>query len=556
MPHKVLSGGLSFVASLFSSNRPWEPIKAIGRLLGKAGETFPWLAPIVSGILAAISFPPFQKGFIAWFALTPLLVTLRRKTMLRAAGSAWLFGWTFAAAAFFWVNSITSVNLISFLLMVMVLSFYFPAFGLFYAFLNRAIGPWMILGAPAIWVVIEYARSNLLFLALPWNLLGHSQYSFVAAIQIADIAGVYGVSFLVVMVNEVLSRIPDALQLQKHKIFDHDYTLNTARIWKSQVAIAALVLAAALAYGFFSLKASKATDHIRIGLVQNGVRARHVAQRSEQESILDTFQTLTRKAAREGPELIIWPASSLPAPITVSRFVRDSVTKLAKETQAYLVVGSATFEKFKPLKQGERPYSNSEFVVSPDGRIDGPYNKVILLPFDEYLPLQGLVEWPVWITPLRQGFLPGDTLKLFEVGPAKFGTPICWENMFPDFFRKFVKRGANLMISVTNEGFMEHSRAQYQSLAINVFRAVENRISVIRASSVGVSAVIDPKGNILDRVHDEARHDLFVSGFIVRDVPLFNSSSLYTHYGDVFAYLMIGVVMVSLLFALHSKRPS
>jgi apolipoprotein N-acyltransferase len=247
------------------------------------------------------------------------------------------------------------------------------------------------------------------------------------------------------------------------------------------------------------------------------------------------------------PDLIVWPASSLPAPITASRLVRYTVAKLVRETGSYLLAGGAGYEKMGPPRDGYLPYSNSEFLISPSGRLAGQYNKIRLLPFNEYIPLYGEITWPRWITTIKKSFLPGDSYTIFKVKEAKFGSPICWENFFPNLFRRFVKDGANFMVSETNEGFYGRTAAPYQTLSITVFRAVENRVAIARSATTGVSAFIDPSGKIVERIQDKDGKDLFVSGFLVRDVPLSNKKTFYTLYGDVFAYILIGLALLGVM---------
>jgi len=259
---------------------------------------------------------------------------------------------------------------------------------------------------------------------------------------------------------------------------------------------------------------------------------------SEQEQVAHmlAYQRLTLEAAKYGPDLIVWPASSLPAPIAGSRMVRMVIEYLGYQTGSYLLVGGAGYEKMKPRKIRHLPYSNSEFLISPVGHVVKQYNKIRLLPFNEYVPLSNLVKWPGWITNVKESFLAGDSFTLFEVAGARFGTPVCWENMFPDFFRRFVRDGANLMVSVTNDGFFGRTAGPHQTLAANVFRAVENRVGIVRASPTGVSALVSPNGEITDRVLGTGGNDLFVSGYLVGVMPLSNKKTFYTRFGDIFAY--------------------
>ena len=140
--------------------------------------------------------------------------------------------------------------------------------------------------------------------------------------------------------------------------------------------------------------------------------------------------------------------------------------------------------------------------------------------------------------------MPGDRYTLFQVGKARFGTPICWENEFPDVYRRFVREGANFMVTVTNESAFGANAGPYQTLAMNAFKAVENRVAIARAATTGVSAFIDSRGRIVSRVKDRDGRDLYVAGILLWDVPLADEKSFYTLHGDLFAQVMAAAALL------------
>jgi apolipoprotein N-acyltransferase len=158
------------------------------------------------------------------------------------------------------------------------------------------------------------------------------------------------------------------------------------------------------------------------------------------------------------------------------------------------------------------------------------------------------------MTRLEKSFVPGDGYKLFRVSQARFGAPICWENSFPDLFRRFVLGGANFMASVTNESAFGATAGPHQTLAMNAFRAVENRVAIARAATTGVSAFIDSRGRIVSRIKDGRGADLFVAGTLTWDVPLSRERTFYTLHGDVFAQLVAGAALLILLGCARIKR--
>jgi apolipoprotein N-acyltransferase len=277
---------------------------------------------------------------------------------------------------------------------------------------------------------------------------------------------------------------------------------------------------------------------------------------ADQARQLREYDRLTREAAQTKPDLIVWPASSLPAPIHSSRLVKEVLKQLSQETGTHLLVGGAGIEKFGPSKEGYSPFSNSEFLISPGGKIKAQYHKIRLVPFNEYLPFHENT-WPSWITNLQKSFIPGREYTLFEVSGIRFGTPICWESLFPDLFRRFVLDGAQFMACVTNEGFYGRTSAPYQSLAMSVFRAVENRITIARSAPTGVSAFINPYGAIVDRIRDRKGDDLFVSGILVKDIQIHATrKTIYTTYGDGFAYVMLCIAALMVIGSILKERRS
>jgi apolipoprotein N-acyltransferase len=509
--------------------------------------------PLISALCAVFSLPAFEYGFLAWFCLVPFLYALRQVDSIGGAALGFLFGYVYGYGTFAWLPATEGVSQAQFIfLIVPTFSLFYVAFGLLYSQVRPAVSSWIIIVGPALWVALEYARANFFFLSLPWNFFAHSQYRYLSLIQIADITGMYGVSFLVVMVNQFLSQVLEFFSRPGKKGPRDISGSRSAKYWVPSGILIIILIAFTIFYGRQSINMPEEYGHLRVAIVQANVMARDNMSRAEQLEHLKPYRQLSLKAAEKDPDLIIWPASSLPASFR-SRVVRRTVQQIARESGTYLLVGGAGVEKLKPRKEGQLPYSNSEFLIGPNGRIKKQYNKIHLVPFNEYLPLQGKIKWPRWITPLELSFIRGEEYTLFEVSEAKFGTPICWEGMFSNLFRHFVKAGANFMVNVTNDGFTGRTAAPYQTLAMTVFRAVENRVVVLRASTTGVSCYISPTGEIVERIRDNNGSDIFVSGILVRDVPLHNTKTFYAMYGDMFAFTAIGVSIAALLVSIYAR---
>jgi apolipoprotein N-acyltransferase len=391
-------------------------------------------------------------------------------------------------------------------------------------------------------VTVEYLRANCFFLSLPWNFVCHSQYGQSSLLRITSITGMYGVSFLIVMVNQFLCLSAEytAGRKEAKRI---ELTSGKPRGFNIVIpaAIVAASLGATLVFGHAPHRSVEQDRHsIRVAVIQPNSTVSEKMTIAAQRIHLEKYRTLSLKAAAGNPDLIIWPASSLPAPLRASRLVPRLVRQIAQESGAYLLVGGSGTEKLGLKTKKQQPNANSEFLFDPRGRMVQQYHKMQLVPFDEYLPLDGILKWPRWITTLEKSFVQGNEYTVFQVAGSKFGAPICWESLFPDLFRGFVGNGANLMINVTNEGLYGRTAAPYQTLAMTVFRAVENSVPVIRCGPTGVSALIRPDGVIAERVRDQAGLDIFVSGLLMLDLELSEKKTLYTRHGDLFAFGCIG----------------
>jgi len=264
---------------------------------------------------------------------------------------------------------------------------------------------------------------------------------------------------------------------------------------------------------------------------------------------LERHIRLTRDAvtANKNTSLIIWPETSVQGSLTQDLALLTTLSGLAREINAYLLVGSAVHPKFGSREFRQGHWFNSAFLFSSSGRPSGKYDKILLLPFAEYLPHAETVPWPAELVSRASHYIPGKDYKIFNIDGVRFGVAICWESIFPDHFRRFVLAGAQIMLNITNEAWFGETAAPYQFLAMNVFRAVENRVSIVRSANTGVSGFIGPFGNILGTVKD-GDENLFVAGYLTMDVPIARQRTFYTRYGDVFAYLNLGA---SVLLMLH-----
>ena len=404
-----------------------------------------------------------------------------------------------------------------------------------------------LLATPFIWVSIEYIRSNLSFLALPWALLGHSQYQYPLIIQFASFAGAYGISFLMAFANAALA----AIILSCYAKFENDETIKVSptsrRAAISMLLTTVAFTGLALIYGYMVLSQPINAQGIKTSVLQGNIDQEMKSDpKKYSQFIMQKYTDLTRQASKAKPKLIVWPEAATPGFVLKNMSLHRQITSLVKEAKTYFLIGSSEYPKFaKPSSLTPKDIGNSALFFSSEGKVVGQYLKIHLVPFGEYVPYVGIIPWPSFVVPEdRDNYeIPGKEFTLFPIDDAKFGVLICWEIVFPELFRAFVKNGANFMINVTNEGWFGQTAAPYQMAAVNVFRAVENRIAVARAANTGISCFIDPYGRITGRVKNNDK-DIFVEGYLTQKIPLSHEKTFYTNYGDVFVYTILGLTVL------------
>ncbi len=517
------------------------------------------LLACASGFLYPLCFPDFDLGVLAWIALIPLHLAVEPVTPRRAFRIGWLSGLIGFTGTMSWV--VTAMHLYgkmplaaSYAVMVLLTAYlgsYVALYAVGYAKLRRAAPSLLFLTAPGLWVSLELLRTYFLS-GLPWALLGYSQYRWLAIIQFADHTGVYGVSFLIVLVNLALTELMNWLLARVRR-------RDQVRFAWQAPAAAVFAVTIAWAYGQNALDAHAASPDTRtlsIGLVQANIDQAHKWDVAYRQETLERYRRLTAQVA-DRSDLIIWPEAATPFFFELEPQYRLEVTAMAREARAPILFGSPALR----YSLDRRPYLlNSAYLLSPDGQITGRYDKQHLVPFGEYIPLHSSLLF--FLDKLVEGigdFEAGTTPTILTIRPqaashpqgreerpvVKFGVVICYEVIFPDLVREFAANGAEFMATITNDAWFGRSAAPHQHFGMVVFRSVENRMAFARAANTGVSGFIDPAGRILQAT------PIFTEDAVTGAIPVQRHPTFYTRYGDVFAY---GCVIITGLFAVGAER--
>jgi apolipoprotein N-acyltransferase len=371
---------------------------------------------------------------------------------------------------------------------------------------------WLV--APVVWTALEYVRTYA-FTGLPWGLLGVPQYRSIHLVQVSSITGVYGVSFIVMLVNAAA----------------YECVRRRGVGCLAPLAAAALVLEACLAYGTWWLwRDWPPAGKVRVGIVQGNVPQEEKFGEGFQQEIIQRFHDLTITLKPVKADLIVWPETSVPGYYWYDPVIRGSIAGLLAEMKTPLLLGSNHVYDLENPK-----YYNSAFFVGADGETVGRYDKMHLVLFGEIVPCKTIFPFLMRVVPFEEDFTPGSEFTVFPFTEGNFAALICFEDIMPDLGRNFVKRGARFLVNVTNDAWFGRTSQPYQQVAHAVFRCVENCVSMVRATNTGLSCFIDPHGRIIGVLRDRSGQELYVQGTAAADIPLARTSTFYTRWGNVFA---------------------
>jgi apolipoprotein N-acyltransferase len=521
-----------------------------------------WLLVVLSAALQVAIFPLPNLYFLAWFAITPLLVALLRtrppQTLQLTEGakllpaSPWqgfLLGYVCGILWFcgtcYWIYStmhqwgglsvLTALGAL--LLFSLYLGLYFAVFGLVIALLaakspfrNLPGLTWAVLLAPAVWVGLELARTDIS--GFPWNLLGTTQVDNIPLARIATATGVYGLSFEIMVVNAAMAA---AFLVKRQK--------------RRTLLVASIAAAVVLQSGSLVKPHALPGDHTAV-LVQANVPVLENADWTP-----EYFQTTLRELSalsinppgheEQKPDLIVWPESPAPFYTNDPNFQR-ATGDLARQAQAWTLIGTVGVANQRP-GAAEQIY-NSAVLVSPNGEWLSRYDKVHLVPFGEYVPFKKLFAFASGLTEQVGQFTPGRSRAPLEADDVKLGVFICYESIFPDEVRQFASKGAQVFINLSNDGWYGDSGAYAQHLKQSRMRAVENERWLLLDTNTGVTASVDPFGRIVVGAPRKVRTALLAP------YALSNITTFYTRHRDWFAFACAIICVVALGMRIAFRR--
>jgi apolipoprotein N-acyltransferase len=479
-------------------------------------------------------FPLPDWNLLVWIACAPLLaaVTSERR-ILHGFLLAYISGAIFLTGSCYWfvyvmerhggLGPALAVGVL--LLFVLVFAVFFGAFGLIETWVARSSRSYALLLSPALWVTMEIARTYLIT-GFPWNLLGYAVQAN-GLQRLASYTAVYGLSFLAVATSALLAWV----------------FLEPGR---RSAQIATLTwLALLLAVNWLATPPTLPSGSSAAFLIQPNIPLDETALKQWEPwknlAPLDQLINMTLSSEKQGSPtasapLVIW--SENPGPFYFDRdpVFRGAMEKMARQAQAYMVVGTVSF---KPA-DGGRP-RNSAIVLDPQGRELLEYDKIHLVPFGEYVPAWAFPGLVGKITYEVGDFVPGSNYQVGSTPQGSVGIFICYEAIFPQLVRRIAAQGAAVLVTISDDTWFGDSSAAYQHLEMARFRAIENGRYLLRATNDGVTVLIDPYGRVLDRL------PLHQASILAARFDYLTRQTFYTAHGDVFAWLCMAIALVMVI---------
>ncbi len=489
-------------------------------------------AAAASALCLAACFPSGSLWWLAWVALTPLLWSCSGGSRRTSFFHGYAAGFLFFFLTLFWIHHVTVAGL---LLLSAYLALYWGVFALAAA-MSTAWPLWRrCVFLPCAWVALEYVRAEA-FSGFGWSALAHTQAANILFIQGADITGTYGLSFILVAVNTAAAGIGMSWR-QGAGLPDE----VRRAMWG-----VVLLVCLSLGYGAWRLHAladARSGAHVRVGLVQPNISLADYTDPGLKSFVVEKHLAMSRTALQGRPQIIIWPETAFPQFIWEYPDLEEKIRAFARENRVNILFGVVT-------REGGQ-YFNAARLINVSGEDAGVYHKQHLVVLGEYIPFRR--ELPILgsLVPIDD-FTPGQGSALFAMGKGVSLAPlICFEDTVPALVRAAAAQGAGFLVNMTNDAWFGASRQPVMHLDNAVFRAVENRVSLVRATNTGMTCSVAPEGEVSGCVRDMRGRAVMAEGVSVTDITLAGPSrTFYTKYGDLFARLcFLGILgMIGIAF--------
>jgi apolipoprotein N-acyltransferase len=506
-------------------------------------------AIVLSAALFIFSYPPSPFGFLIYFAFIPQIYLYSRLAPANGFVAGYILGILVNFGVLYWI---IPYSFSDYVLVAFFNSLQFAIFAALVSFALRYHRILALIAFPFLWTFLEYTR-QLGEIAFNWLCISHTQTSFLALIQYVEFTGHLGIVLWICMVNLLI-------YLMWHVLPD----LRKMALYGS---ILVFFFALPLSFGRIKLSEKQISSGISIGYVQPNIDPDKKWSADFRDKNMALLATLTDSLITEKPAIVLWPETAIPYDLLHQqshlRYLNDYVTL----NDIFLLTGTLDYI----LKEEKKMKFNATVCIEPNNDKTTVYHKILLVPFEERIPYVEFFSDLVDLEISEEYLLPGHNVVLFEfeaytyrmrfaandwqmIGKnrektvLKLGNVICFESLYSNLVRRFYQSGAQVMTVITNDGWFGYTAQPYQHLQFAVFRAIENRSSIIQCANTGISGFIDPYGRVFKA------STLFSSAYAQKLMPLKIKDTVYTRVGDIVG-IICGIVSITfVLFFLFYKH--
>lgn len=522
------------------------------------------LLSLLTAFLFSFAFPPFKFGFLAYWTLVPFFYLLEDKSLKESFRWGYVTGLFISIGTIYWITFVTIPGSLA---TILIHPLYYSLYAMIHTVLRQKLGGKFVITIPFVWTGIEYLKS-LGELGFPWVSLGYTQTHYLLLIQYASYTSVFGISFWLVLINVLVYLMLKNIENRKKVVL--------------LLTITILLFILPWIYGKQVMPDEKDFEEvIEVALVQGNIDPYIKWHKENIDLSYDTYERLSRECAKTKPDLMVWPETATPSFLLHDYKNLHRIRSLINELNIPLLTGTPeyTLDSNKEIKT-----YNSAVLIRPNSKSLPVYSKMQLVPVAERVPYEDRI--PIlkdFIQSLEMGegnFSPGEEVVIFEAPferPKKnepgnsetdeinddlrsltttpFATVICYESVFPDLVQKFIKKGAEFLVVITNDAWFGRdwfpwwlNSGMFQHAQIAIFRAIENRVSIARCANTGLSMFIDPYGRTTSALH------VFEEGYLVSDIPLRKEMTFFTKYGNIFSKVVSCSGLLFVFVALFIRK--
>ncbi len=499
-----------------------------------------WWVPLTAGFSFSLCLPPFNHElspslllfpFLSFIILIPLLGFSVQKSFRRSLLHTYLFSVSASLGQYYWIGFVTAEGLWHLILIGLILisagiGLLYLSAGMLFRFIYKRLRRLYIIVFPAVWVLIDFFRS-VGDISFPWGFLGYSMTPVLPLAQIASFTGVWGLTYLIVLGNMLVWDL----------VVSYRVEANRAQKWIHLIIFTLFLTILGFA-GLMRMNKRIDGEQFKVSLLQTNIDQFNWGNKS-----LDTAFSITEamvyKASEQKPGLIVGPESALLCYLSRRPELSSQVLKWADSTGIPLILGALHWEKSPEGSFYDYLVYNSAFMVNPLEQKLQPYHKIKLVPFSEAIPFEG--KFPI-LSRVNLGeadFQRGSEATIFNVeGNIKAAPFICYEIIYPGFVQNRVKKGADLIVAITNDGWFGKSSGPFHHAAMARMRAVENGLPLVRSANSGISMIVDQYGRVLKKT------GLYERTILTGEITPIKKETFYSRWGDWFVSFCLLIIIV------------